>query len=399
MSNPIAEIFSQGEEVITGQVADTNAAWLSEQLVDMGFNIARHTAVGDKLQDLVQLLKEISQRADICICTGGLGPTIDDLTAEAVAIAFDRPLELDPTALAQIELYFSNRQKIMADINRKQAFFPKGAIQIDNAWGTAPGFAVLQDRCWFVFLPGVPTEMRNMFKEHIKKQLNQRFELSSDQLFTIKSVGIGESDLQQLINDFSLPDRVQLSFRATTDEVQTKLLFPFDAVNTECVNQLINLIGDAVFICDKPTQESIGFIEVIDQLMVAKKLALSVQETVSQGLISAKCIGYNWLAHSSFKKFDHPENTDFLQAATDIANAIKQQNNTDLVLVQLYKGDKSQFYDKKQSIVIYNVLITPEGIVHNSHILAGSIKRKQNQAAIRALDLLRRFLQNKTYYF
>jgi len=397
MSNPIAEIFSQGEEVITGQVADTNAAWLSEQLVDMGFNIARHTAVGDKLQDLVQLLKEISQRADICICTGGLGPTIDDLTAEAVAIAFDRPLELAPTALAQIELYFANRQKTMADINRKQAFFPKGAIQIDNAWGTAPGFAVLQDRCWFVFLPGVPTEMRNMFKEHIKQQLSQRFELSSDQLFTIKSVGIGESDLQQLINDFSLPDNVQLSFRATIDEVQTKLLFPFDAVNTDCVNKLINLIGDAVFICDKPTQSPTSFIEVINQLMVEKNLTLSVQETVSQGLISAKCIGYSWLSQSSFKLFDHPDNTDFLQATTDIANAIKQQNNTDLVLVQLYKGDKSQFLDKKQSIVIYNVLLTPEGIVHNRHILAGSIKRKQNQAAIRALDLLRRFLQNKCH--
>jgi len=397
MSNPIAEIFSQGEEVITGQVADTNAAWLSEQLVDMGFNIARHTAVGDKLQDLVQLLKEISQRADICICTGGLGPTIDDLTAEAVAIAFDRPLELDPTALAQIELYFANRQKTMADINRKQAFFPKGAIQIDNAWGTAPGFAVLQDRCWFVFLPGVPTEMRNMFKEHIKQQLSQRFQLSSDQLFIIKSVGIGESDLQQLINDFSLPDKVQLSFRATIDEVQTKLLFPFGAVNTECVNQLMNLIGDAVFICDKPTQRSTSFIEVINQLMVEKKLTLSVQETATQGLISAKCIGYNWLVDSSFKQIDHPENTDFLQVATNIANAIKQQNNTDLVLVQIYKGDKTQFLDKKQSIIIYNVLLTPEGIVHNSHILAGSIKRKQNQAAIRALDLLRRFLQNKCH--
>jgi len=398
MSNPIAEIFSQGEEVITGQVADTNAAWLSEQLVDMGFNIARHTAVGDKLQDLVQLLKEISQRADICMCTGGLGPTIDDLTAEAVAMAFDRPLELDTTALAKIELYFANRQKTMADINRKQAFFPKGAIQIDNAWGTAPGFAILQDRCWFVFLPGVPTEMRNMFKEHINKQLKQRFELSPDQLFTIKSVGIGESDLQQLINNFSLPDNVQLSFRATTDEVQTKLLFPFDAVNVDCINQLIDLIGDAVFICDQPRQPSTSFVEVINQLMLEKNLTLSVQETATQGLISAKCIGYNWLADSSFKQLDLPDNTNFLQAATDIANTIKQQNNTDLALVQLYKGDKSQFLDKKQSIVIYNVLLTPEGIVHNSHILAGSIKRKQNQAAIRALDLLRRFLQNKTYY-
>ena len=90
--NPTLEIFSQGEEVVTGQTVDTNAAWLSEQVVTLGFTVTRHTAVGDKLDDLVTLLREISTRADCCICTGGLGPTSDDLTAEAVAKAFDLPL-------------------------------------------------------------------------------------------------------------------------------------------------------------------------------------------------------------------------------------------------------------------------------------------------------------------
>ncbi len=397
MSNPRAEIFSQGEEVITGQVADTNAAWLSEQLVNMGFNIARHTAVGDNLPDLEELLKEISLRADICICTGGLGPTIDDLTAEAVAIAFDRPLQLDSTALTQIESYFFSRQKKMADINRKQAFFPKGRVRIDNAWGTAPGFAVLQQRCWFVFLPGVPTEMRNMFRQHISKQLQQRFVLQADQLFVIKSMGIGESDLQQKINDFTLPENVQLSFRATAEEVQTKLLFPANAKNTDCVSQLINFIGDAVFTCDKPVKPAISFIQLIDRLMTDKKWTLAVQETATQGLISAKCIAYDWLISASYQQFEQAINKDYIKIAMDIAYKLKHKNKTDLALVQLYQGDKSQFLDKKQSIVIYNVLLTPKGIVQNSHILAGPVKRKQNQAALRALDLLRRFLQNKCH--
>ncbi len=397
MKNPIAEIFSQGEEVITGQVADTNAAWLSQQLVDMGFTIARHTAVGDKLEDLVVLLKEIAQRADICICTGGLGPTIDDLTAEAVAIAFDSPLTLDQQALMQIENYFASRQKKMADINRKQAYFPEAATRIDNEWGTAPGFAIKHQQCWFVFVPGVPTEMRNMFRDPVKKQLQAQFKLKADKLFTIKSVGIGESDLQQKINDFSLPDKVQLSFRATAEEVQTKLLFPADSVNMETVNQLIELIGDAVFVCDKPEKPSTGFMQLIDQLMTEKQLTLSVQETATQGLIAAKCIGYDWLYSSSYQQIDHPEHVDIVQHAIGIANKLKQQNNTDLVLVQLYQGNKSQFQDKKQSIVIYNVLITPKGMLQNTHILAGPIKRKQNQAAIRALDLLRRFLQSKCH--
>jgi competence/damage-inducible protein CinA-like protein len=170
MNHPLAEIFSQGEEVINGQIADTNAAWLSQRLVEMGFVISRHTAVGDKLEDLISLLKEISHRADFCICTGGLGPTIDDLTAEAVAQAFDKPLELDTTALAQIKRHFSSRNKVMAESNRKQAYFPKGAVRLDNTVGTAPGFALQVRRCWFVFVPGVPSEMRQLFNELIKKR-------------------------------------------------------------------------------------------------------------------------------------------------------------------------------------------------------------------------------------
>jgi molybdopterin-biosynthesis enzyme MoeA-like protein len=285
----------------------------------------------------------------------------------------------------------------MADINRKQAYFPKGAVRIDNAWGTAPGFAIKKHKCWFVFVPGVPTEMRNMFREHIQKQLQTRFVLKHDQLFTIKSVGIGESDLQQKINDFPLPNNVQLSFRATAEEVQTKLLFPAEIDSTDCVDQLIEMIGDAVFTCDKPTQPSLSFLQLIDQLMTEKQLTLSVQETATQGLIAAKCIGFDWLQSSNYQQFDHSDQVDLVQLAIDIANMLKQQNNTDLVLVQMYQGDKSQFQDKKQSIVIYNVLLTPEGIVQNAHILAGPIKRKQNQATIRALDLLRRFLQNKCH--
>lgn len=404
----MAEIFSQGEEVVTGQVADTNAAWLSQQLVDMGFTVARHTAVGDKLQDLCDLLQEISYRADVCLCTGGLGPTIDDLTAEAVATAFDCPLLLDTVALQQIEQFYANRNKKMAEINRKQALFPTGAVRIDNAWGTAPGFAIKQHRCWFVFLPGVPAEMRNMFAAHVKQTLQKRFVLRADKLFAIKSTGIGESDLQQKLNSFLLPDHVQLSFRATIDEVQTKLLFPAESTALEInkiVEQVIELIGDPVFVCDQPNQPAMDLVSVIAQLMSEKQLTLSVLETASQGLIAAKCVGEDWLVEASYQKsldqllmrLNLLKQQDIAELACNIAYQLKPLSSTHLVLVQLYQGDKNQFEDKEQSIVIYNALLTPNGIVKSSHTLTGPIKRKQTQAANRALDLLRRFLQNKCH--
>lgn len=398
MKHPVAEIFSQGEEVINGHVADTNAAWLSQKLVEMGFVISRHSAVGDKLVDLVDLLIEISVRADFCICTGGLGPTIDDLTAEAVAKAFACPLKLDSVALKQIEQYFLGRNKVMAESNRKQAYFPEGAERLDNNWGTAPGFALQHNRCWFVFVPGVPTEMRHMFYEEVKHQLQQRFVLQADHLVVIKSIGIGESDLQQQLNEFSLPENVQLGFRATSDEVQTKLLFPANSEQSDiktCVNQLLEKMGDKVFVTEYASDSSTNLVSVISELMNKKKWTVAIIETATQGLISAKCIGHDWLTESCYKPMNQLlKNDDILQTAVIMAKQLQQQSHTNLALVQLYQGDKNQFEDKEKGIVLYNVLITPSGIYQSTVTVVGPIKRKQNQAAIRALDLLRRVLQN-----
>jgi len=404
---PQVEIFSQGEEVITGQTVDSNAAWLSQELFQMGFVIKRHTAVGDNLSDLKQLLIEISLRSDCCICTGGLGPTTDDLTAQAVAEAFARPVSLDPVALEKISAYFTERKRVMADTNRKQAFFPDGAERIDNEWGTAPGFALQESRCWFVFLPGVPSEMKAMFAEKIAARLKQRFSLQANQLVTLRSIGIGESDLQERINTVPLPDAVQLGFRAGADEVQTKLLFPAGADQEQVrklVQQLVFSIGDYVFAVDGLNGQQGGFVSVIDQLMQQRELTVSVQETASQGLIAAKCMGQPWLLAASFSQslqqlsdklsIQLEANASF-EMAECIAHKIQQQEGSDLVLVQLYKGSTEQFQHKAQSIVIYNLLLTPAGTRRSEFNISGPQQRKQNQSALLALDLLRRYLQNK----
>jgi competence/damage-inducible protein CinA-like protein len=398
---PQVEIFSQGEEVISGQTVDSNAAWLSQKLVQMGFVVKRHTAVGDNLPDLKNLLTEISTRADCCICTGGLGPTVDDLTAQAVAEAFDRPLQFDPLALAQIAHYFACRKREMVETNRKQAFFPQGSERIDNEWGTAPGFSLQQNRCWFAFVPGVPFEMKHLFDESIAKILLQRFSLQPDQLVTLRTVGIGESDIQQKLNAVTLPDNVQLSFRAAIDEVQTKLLFPSNTDQQQvkaCVNRIADSIGDYVFAIDGPDRPQGGLVDVIGELMQQKQLTFSVQETASQGLIAAKCIGQPWLVSSFFshtKTAIEMSADDCLNTAAKTARKLQQREKTDLTLVQLYQGSAEQFQQKDHSIVLYNVLLTPDGDRHSERTVSGPQQRKQNQATMLALDLLRRYLQNK----
>jgi len=405
--NPTLEIFSQGEEVVTGQTVDTNAAWLSEHVVAMGFTVTRHTAVGDKLDDLVTLLREISVRADCCICTGGLGPTSDDLTAEAVAKAFDLPLEFDDIAFEQIKRFFMLRTRPMPESNRKQAMFPKGAERIDNVWGTAPGFSLQVGRCWFAFVPGVPFEMRHLFSESIRPTLASRFLLRPGKLITIKTLGVGESAIQERISAIEIPPQVQLGFRASPDDVQTKLLFPHDYPETAVAalaSKVAEELGDSVFAIDGFGRASGDLVFVIDQLMTVGEHTLAVVETASQGLLAAKCIGLPWLLETRYEQSLERlgqklavtvNGNDLIATAQAVASEIKKTGAADFVLVQLYAGDNKTFHDKDQSIILYNTLLTGDGFHQTTHSVAGPIKRKQNQAALLALDLLRRYLQHK----
>jgi competence/damage-inducible protein CinA-like protein len=384
--NPRLEIFSQGDEVVTGQIADTNAAWLAQQAVQIGFTVTRHTAVGDRLEDLIILLGEIAQRADCCLCTGGLGPTSDDLTAEAVAIAFNLPLVLDEQALAQIKQFFAHRQRVMPESNSKQALLPEGSVRLDNDHGTAPGFALQFKHCWFVFMPGVPSEMKPMYSHKVLPHLQQRFSLQPTHLTTLRTVGIGESAIQELMNTISIPDTVQLGFRAELGEVQTKLLFPFaysDSEKAALVNQIAKRLGDTVFAIDHTREVNSNLSSVLDDLMTQGQHTLAVLETVSCGLLSSLCVGADWLLEA------HYQPTIIHADLQTLAIDLQTTSGASFALVQLYTGDKHGV------MILHNGLLTPNGFYQNTQTIAGALPRKQHQAALLALDLLRLYLQQK----
>ncbi len=405
--NPVIEILSQGEEITTGQIADTNAAWLSQQAVVLGFNVARHNAVGDKLMDLVQVLRDIAMRADCCICTGGLGPTSDDLTAEAVAQAFDRPLLFDEIAFNQIRQFFANRQRIMPECNRKQALLPKDALRLDNLWGTAPGFALQAGRCWFAFAPGVPAEMRQMFLAYIKPELQNRFVLQPSRLITIKTAGIGESDLQERIDTIEIPPQVQLGFRAEWGEVQTKLLFPggYPQDNQDRLeNRIVSLLGDAVYAVAENDCQDNDLVSVVAKSMAEKSYTLSAVETLSQGLLAAKLAGMPWLLNSVYEraieKLFHDFNLSYdrenlISSSQALAQAVQSKTDASMISVQLYSGQDCTQSNSENAVTVTTVLLVNGEFKQSIRILAGDLKRKQHQAVLLVLDVLRRYLQGK----
>ena len=197
-----AEIIAIGSELLLGETIDTNSAYLAQQLTTNGINVFRKSVVGDNEERIAVAIAEALDRADLVICTGGLGPTVDDVTREAVARAFGRPLEFHQYLLDQIEARFRAFGRTMSDTNRRQAYAPQGARIVENPKGTAPSFIVEDERGTVVVLPGVPREMRYLWENAIAPYLrDERGETSVILVRTLHAAGRGESVIGEIIAD------------------------------------------------------------------------------------------------------------------------------------------------------------------------------------------------------
>lgn len=244
-----AVIISQGDELTTGQVTDTNSNWIAGKLWEIGVRTRLVLTIPDHRADLIAGLQHAAAQAPIVICTGGLGPTRDDLTGEAVAVAFARPLGMRPEALAQIQARYAAWGREMNPTNTKQAMLPDGAEILENRRGTAPGFAVeVTNGGWLYCLPGVPHEMKAMLVEWVLPHVQQCHQLTpaiSRQIGVVLSESLLEATLQQI--DLA---GAEVGFRAAATGNLVKLRFPA-AATMETVNSVThavrNALGDAAF--------------------------------------------------------------------------------------------------------------------------------------------------------
>lgn len=286
----IAEIIATGEEIRTGALADTNSAHIAGCLEENGIEVARLHGLGDDLGRLVAVFREVASRADVCVVTGGLGPTVDDLSAEAAAQAAGVPLVLEPRALAGLEEFFRSRGRPLNPSNRKQAFLPAGAEMLPNPVGTAPGFALAIGRCRFFFLPGVPHEMRRMLACEVRPRItalageHREFRL----VHTLSCFGMTESRVGDRLE--GLPAEVpgvRLGLRAHFPVIQVKL---YAAGNEESAVRRIleraaararELLGAVVF---GEGDESLA--AVVGRRLLEAKANLVVAESCTGGLLA-----------------------------------------------------------------------------------------------------------------
>ena len=196
-----AEIVCVGTELLLGDIVDTNSVHLSRGLAELGINLFHRETVGDNYDRLVRVLKSAIEENDIVITSGGLGPTCDDITKEAVAEAMELPLVLHEESLERIKAYFRKRGTAMTENNVKQAYIPEGAIVFANDYGTAPITATQKNGKTVIMLPGVPRELCPMFDEKIKPWLMEQFSDSTIVSRNIRLFGIGESGAEDILRD------------------------------------------------------------------------------------------------------------------------------------------------------------------------------------------------------
>lgn len=285
-----AEVITAGTELLLGHILDTNSLYLSRKLAEIGVNLYYKTSVGDNVERMRSALEIAASRADIIIITGGLGPTVDDVTRDAVSLFTGKKLKPDAGSMEKLEAFFKGRGVKMPENNRMQAHMPEGAIIIENKNGTAPGFIVEHNAKVIAAMPGVPSEMHPMMENSVMPFITRKF--GTGKLIikskTLKVIGMGESVMDEKIRDlFRDSKNPTIGMYAHQTEVEVRLTAKADsekdadAMNGELKKKIYERLGDAVYGEDDESLEGLVGAALLD-----KKWTVSTAESCTAGLLS-----------------------------------------------------------------------------------------------------------------
>ena len=289
MKNIFAEIIAIGDELLYGQIVDTNSHWISQELDLKGVKVIRKTTVGDNRLDILSAFREAESRADLILITGGLGPTQDDLTKPLLAEYFNCAVVEFPEAVQAVTTFFEKRGREMTPLNILQGHLPACCTYVPNQVGTAPGMWFEERETFWMSMPGVPHEMKRLMNEFVLPKLSDIFPLPVIEHKLIKTVGIGESWLADLIQDWenSLPENIKLAYLPSLGHVKLRLTgFGKDKLTIQKeiqaqIDLVLPLIDKYVYGYDNETLEM-----AIGKLLLSSKKTVALAESCTGGYIS-----------------------------------------------------------------------------------------------------------------
>jgi nicotinamide-nucleotide amidase len=391
-----AEVIAIGDELTSGQRLDTNSQWLSQRLEEVGAAVLFHTTVGDDLAANIRVFREAADRAEIVVCTGGLGPTADDLTREALAACIGVDLVLDPVVLEHIRNLFARRRREMPERNQVQAMFPQGSRVISNPHGSAPGIDLQIPRgdrppCRIFALPGVPAEMRQMWQQTVGPAIAT---MLGDQRCCIrhrciKCFGVGESDLEAMLPDLIrrgreprvgiTVSRATITLRITavgpTPEACRQLIEPTEATIRGC-------LGDLVY-----GQEDDELQDAVVRLLAARGQTLATAECGSGGLMAHWLSEADPYGHTFRGGWILPEYPNTARALAETAESCRQQFGSDWALA-VGPFPASDAHGAAPGD-LHLALAAPDATATRSTPFAGHPDLLKHRSVKLALDLLR----------
>jgi len=404
-----ASIVSIGDELLSGQTISTNAAYLGEKLLTIGIPVVSTYTIGDDIDSILRALKLASDDADIVIATGGLGPTDDDLTRQGLAKFLGVELQFYKDLLDKIQSIFASRQRTMPEKNKIQACIPAGAQAIDNKLGTAPGIKAEVRGKLFFALPGVPSEMKQMFEESVLPQLQQFAGGQAVVVKKLKCFGKGESDIAEMLGDLMQRGRnplinctaengvITLYIVATAkDKIQAQQMAEKD-------EQLLrSRLGELVYGTDEQT-----LAEVVGEKLAQQNKTIAVAESCTGGTLAklltdipgaSRYFTYGWITYSNDAKTSELGiSTDLIekhgavseQVAQALAQAARKKAGTDFAISITGIAGPAGGTEQKPVGLVYISVDSESGCETKCFIFSHDRKSIRLRAALTALNMLR----------
>lgn len=408
-----AEILTVGTEILLGNIVNTNSQYLSEKLAELGVEVYSHRTVGDNKERILNAFDDAFKHSDIVITTGGLGPTKDDITKECAVEYFKKEVIIHEESLKRIEKYFNSVCRPMKENNKKQAYFPKDAVIFNNYEGTAPGGLIEDNYKKIILLPGPPREMKAMYEKSLKPYLMalQNYILKS---LIIKFAGIGESNMEQKLNDViefqNNPTvapyakdngcEIRITAKARNNEEAELLILPIK-------EKIENILGQYIYGYNEDTLE-----KVVAELLLSKNMTISFAESCTGGLLSGTFVnfpGVSQVFKESIISYSNESKCKYLnvledtiktfgavsrETAIEMAKGCKNNTGADIaVSVTGIAGPSGGTKDKPVGLVWVSV-VTDENVYVRSFKFSGNRNVVRMRTVYNTLNYIRNILVN-----
>jgi len=402
------EIINTGTELLLGRVTNTHLAFLAQSLLGIGLRVERQVTVPDGVA-IAEAIETAMARAEIILITGGLGPTTDDITREAVAETFGRKLEFHQDILEDIAGKFAQRKLAVTDMQRQQAMVPEGGTVLPNPNGTAPGFIVENDKNVAIVLPGPPRELRPMWTDTAVPWLRQRFagRLPPVHEMTLRLIGTGESKVQPLIEPgVHAFDPIEVGYCARPGEVDLRLIAPDEARLAKAVALARERLAAHIYAEGTETME-----QAVVRLARAAKKKIATAESCTGGEVasritdvphSSEIFNYGWVTYANLSKMSElgvPANllethgAVSAEVAAAMAEGALQRSGADVaVSVTGIAGPTGGTPEKPVGLVCFGLAVKGGKTATHQRNLSAERTTFKAMAAQLALDLVRRAL-------